>query len=120
MGDARNWETLGVYVVVMLLVARVVASLESARSEALRRTAEARRLFDLSEMLVQDRSVDDLLRSIVGTVGAVFAVPSVALLVPEDGRLEIAAAAGDPSPASSPTRRRRRPGPRPRRRAWTG
>jgi len=100
VGDARNWETLGVYVVVMLLVARVVASLESARSEALRRTAEARRLFDLSEMLVQDRSVDDLLKSIVGTVGAVFAVPSVALLVPEDGRLEIAASAGDPLSAA--------------------
>src|SRR5580704_7062897 len=54
VGDAQNWVVLGVYVVVMLLVARVVSHLESARSEAQRRADETRRLFELSELLVED------------------------------------------------------------------
>ena len=95
VGRPQNWVALGVYAVVMLLVARVVANLESARSEAQRRTAEARRLFELSELLVEDRSVEDLLKTIVRAVGTVFDVPGVALLVPEGGRLEIAASAGE-------------------------
>ncbi len=86
---------LAVYAVVMLLVSRVVASLESARSEAQSRTAEARRLFELSELLVEDRSVEDLLRTIVGAVRTVFEVPGVALLVPQGDRLEVAASAGE-------------------------
>lgn len=95
VANSQDWVALAVYTVVMLLVARVVASLESARSEAQSRTAEARRLFELSELLVEDRSVEDLLRTIVGTVRTVFAVPGVALLVPQGNRLEIAAAAGE-------------------------
>jgi two-component system, OmpR family, sensor histidine kinase KdpD len=96
VGDAQNWMVLGVYVVVMLLVARVVAHLESARSEAQRRADETRRLFELSELLVEDSSVEDLLETIVRAVATVFEVSGVALLVPEEGRLEIAASAGEP------------------------
>ncbi|HUY65794.1 MAG TPA: ATP-binding protein [Acidimicrobiales bacterium] len=95
VGSGQNWVVLGVYVVVMLLVARVVASLDSARSDAQRRADETRRLFELSELLVEDRSVDELLETIVGAVATVFEVPGVALLVPEGDRLEIAAAAGE-------------------------
>jgi two-component system sensor histidine kinase KdpD len=93
---AQNWVALAVYVVVMLLVARVVTSLDAARSEAQRRSVEAGRLFDLSELLVADRSVEDLLRTIVDTVATLFEVPGVSLLVPESGRLTIAASAGEP------------------------
>ncbi len=95
VGTPQNWETLIVYAVVMLLVARVVADLRSARSESNRRAAETQRLFELSALLVEDRSVEDLLKTIVGVVGSVFEVPGVALLVPEGDRLMIAASAGE-------------------------
>ncbi len=91
----QDWVALAVYAVVMLLVSRVVASLESARSEAQRRTVDGQRLFELSELLVADRSVEDLLKTIVDAVRTVFEVPGVALLVPEGDRLEIAASAGE-------------------------
>ena len=39
-----------------------------ARAEAQRRAVDARRLFDLSELLVEDRSVEDLLKTIVEAV----------------------------------------------------
>jgi two-component system sensor histidine kinase KdpD len=92
---AQDWVALAVYAVVMMLVSRVVARLESARSDAQRRAADAQRLFSLSDLLVEDRSVEDLLKTIVGAVRTVFGVPGVALLVPEGDRLEIAAFAGE-------------------------
>jgi two-component system sensor histidine kinase KdpD len=92
---AQDWVALAVYTVVMLAVARVVSNLESARSEALDRTAEAERLFELSELLVDERSVEELLKTIVRAVGTMFEVPGVMLLVPEAGRLEIAASYGE-------------------------
>ena len=95
VANSQDWVALAVYAVVMLLVSRVVAHLESARSEAQVRTADARRLFELSELLVEDRSVTELLKTIVGAVRTVFEVPGVALLVPQGDRLEIAASAGE-------------------------
>ena len=95
VGRGEDWVALAVYVVVMVLVSMVVGSLERARFEAQSRTAEAHRLFELSELLVEDRSVDDLLKTIVGAVRTVFEVPGVALLVPEGDRLEVAASAGE-------------------------
>jgi two-component system sensor histidine kinase KdpD len=93
---AQNWVSLGVYVIVMLLVSRVVGNLDTARAEAHRRAVASRRLFDLSELLVEDRSVVNLLETIVRAVASVFDVPGVSLLVPEGGRLMIAASAGTP------------------------
>src|ERR1700726_2236238 len=43
VGSAQNWVALGVYVVVMLLVAQVVAHLEAARADAQKKAAETRR-----------------------------------------------------------------------------
>lgn len=94
--NAQNWVALGVYVIVVLLVARVVGNLDSARADAHRRAVASRRLFDLSELLVEDRSVENLLETIVRAVASVFQVPGVSLLVPEGGRLAIAASAGEP------------------------
>ena len=95
VGSAQNWVGLAVYVVVMLLVAQVVARFDSARSEAQRRATEALRLYELSELLVKDRSIDDLLDTIVTTVQTVFDVPGVALLLPDAHGLTIAASAGE-------------------------
>jgi two-component system sensor histidine kinase KdpD len=95
VGSPRNWETLIIYALVMLLITRVVANLRSARSESNRRAAETQRLFELSELLVEDRSVEDLLKTIVRVVGTVFEAPGVTLLVPDDDRLVVAASAGE-------------------------
>ena len=95
VGASQNWVALGVYAVVMLLVAQVVAHLEAARSEAQKLAAETRRLYELSELLVKDRSLGDLLATVVSTVRTVFEVPGVALLLPVDGRLAIAAESGE-------------------------
>jgi two-component system sensor histidine kinase KdpD len=94
VGGSQEWVALVVYVIVMLLVARVVSGLDSARSEAHSRSVETDRLFDLSELLVEDQSVEDLLKTIVHTVGSVFEVSGVSVLVPEAGRLSIAASDG--------------------------
>jgi two-component system, OmpR family, sensor histidine kinase KdpD len=94
VASSQDWVALVVYTTTMLLVARVVGSLELSRSEAQRRTRDAQRLFELSELLVENRSVQDLLERIVGAVRTEFAVPGVTLLVPNDDRLEIAASAG--------------------------
>jgi two-component system sensor histidine kinase KdpD len=94
VGRSQNLVVLGVYVVVMLLVARIVANREAARVEAQRRALETSRLFELSELLVEDRSVEELLETIVNAVATVFKVHGVTLLVPEAERLAIAASAG--------------------------
>jgi two-component system sensor histidine kinase KdpD len=95
VGTPQNWTALAVYAIVMLLVARVVASLDSSRVETLRRGAAARHLSELSENLVGDRPVDDLLTTIVSAVHDVFDIPGVSLLVLEDGKLKVVASAGE-------------------------
>jgi two-component system sensor histidine kinase KdpD len=97
----QNWTTLAVYAVVVLIVAQVVAKLRSARQDAQRRTAESERLFELSQALIGDLSLSQLLTHIVGTVQGVFAPRWTALVLPSDGRaamgsevLQVAAAAG--------------------------
>jgi two-component system sensor histidine kinase KdpD len=100
VGTAQNWVALGVYVVVMLLVAQVVTRLQMARSEAQHRDAEARRLFELSELLVADRSVEELLETIVNAVLTAFDMAGVALLLPSDGHLLVAASSGTPLSAA--------------------
>lgn len=96
VGAAENWVALAVYVVIMLLVARVVSLLDAARSQASRREAEIRRLFELTELLIGEKPVPELLALIVSTVHDAFGLDSVALLLPSQSRLEIAAAAGEP------------------------
>jgi two-component system sensor histidine kinase KdpD len=95
VGSLQNWVALGVYAAVMLLVGRVVSRLEAARAEAQNSAVESNRLFELSELLVADRSVDDLLKAIVRAVRTVFDVAGVTLLVPDGDRLAIAATAGE-------------------------
>jgi two-component system sensor histidine kinase KdpD len=96
IGTTQNWTALFVYVVVVLLVARVVSNLKLARLEASRGSEAMRRVFELSELLVQDQSVDDLLQTIVQAVQTVFGIPGVSLLVLADQQLKIAASAGEP------------------------
>ena len=96
VGTPQNWSALGVYVVVMLAVASVVASLDSSRIEAQRIGEAARHLSELSENLVGDRPVDDLLETIVSAVHSVFEIPGVSLLALDEGVLKVVASAGEP------------------------
>jgi len=93
---AEDWAALGVYAVVMVLVARVVGVANSARAESQQRTAEVRRLFDLSELLVRELPTPKLLDTIVNSVKDAFDLKGAALLLPFNGGLEVAASAGGP------------------------
>jgi two-component system sensor histidine kinase KdpD len=95
VGDGQDWVALVVYVVVMVLVSRVVATLEQARVAARYREAFARRLFDLSRLLLSDRPVTELAQTIVDEVRDGFGLTGAALLVASNGRLDVAAESGD-------------------------
>ncbi|HSZ41648.1 MAG TPA: ATP-binding protein [Trebonia sp.] len=96
VGAPENWVALGVYVVVMLPVARVVAGMNLARAKELRQGRELRELFELSDLLVGDKPLDVLLPVVVTSLADVSGARQVALFLPAGTRLEIAALAGDP------------------------
>jgi two-component system sensor histidine kinase KdpD len=93
-----DWVALGVYAAVAPIVARVVAAARSAREESQRRAADVRRLFDVSELLVRELPVSQLLESIVSSLRSAFDLEGVSLLLPVDGQLQPVAAAGEPLP----------------------
>src|SRR5580658_1439356 len=94
VGASDNWVALVVYVIVMFLVAQVVSRLDAARSQANRRETDIRRLFELTDLLIGEKPVPELLALIVSAVHDAFGFPSVALLLPSGSRLEVAASAG--------------------------
>jgi two-component system sensor histidine kinase KdpD len=96
VGAAENWVALVVYVIVTIVIAQVVARMNAARREARLRAAEVRRLFDLSELLVRESSMPDLLTTIVETVRRAFDLDSAALLLPVGEGLELVATSGAP------------------------
>lgn len=100
VGSAQNWTALGVYVVVMLIVARVVAFLGQARAEARRDEDATRRLYLLSDLLVSAQPVSELLEAIATTIHQVFGARWAAVLIPDSaggsGDLAVAATAGEP------------------------
>jgi two-component system sensor histidine kinase KdpD len=94
----ENWIALVVYVVVVLVLAQVVAQLRAAREAALRRTNESARLFELSQTLIGDLTLSQLLSHIVAAIQEAFIPAWTALVLPAhaDGQLEVAASAGRP------------------------
>jgi len=95
VGSAQNWVALVVYVLVMLAVARVVATLQEARAQARRREEETRRLYVLSNLLIRDQPLGELLERIASTIEASFRPRWVAVLLPEGDNLGVAATAGE-------------------------
>jgi len=99
----QNWIALVVYAAVVLIVAQVVAQLRRAREEALRRNQEAGRLYELSQALIGDLTLPQLLTHIVDTVQGVFAPRWTALVLPPSAEdeptpgelLEVAATSGE-------------------------
>jgi two-component system, OmpR family, sensor histidine kinase KdpD len=96
VGATQNWVALGVYVAVMLLVASVVARLERARAEAGQHERAIRRMFELTDLLIEDRPLPEILELIVSTVREAFSLRSVALLLPVETRLDVVASTGAP------------------------
>jgi two-component system sensor histidine kinase KdpD len=94
VGSAQHWVALGIYVVVMAIVARLVTHLTDAREAARARAASARHLLDLSELLLAEGP--GLRNAIVAAVGDAFGIDGVALLEPVAGRLEVVASSGSP------------------------
>jgi two-component system sensor histidine kinase KdpD len=95
----QNWIALLVYVVVVLIVAQVVSQLRRAREVALQRTEESDRLYELSQALIGDLTLGQLLDHIVSAVQDACTPSWTALLLPATGReggLEVAARAGRP------------------------
>lgn len=94
---AQDWVALGVYAAVMLLVARVVAFLQAAQSEARRREEDTRRVYVLSELLIGDKPLAELLQLTADTIERAFGASSVAVLLPgSDDLLAVSATAGRP------------------------
>jgi two-component system sensor histidine kinase KdpD len=96
ISQPENWVALTVYVVVMTLVSHLTSELRRAEAVADSRTAEAERLFMLSELLVGERPLSELLELIAATVHDALPVTSVVLLMPVGGSLAPVALAGDP------------------------
>lgn len=96
VGAAQNWVALGVYVVVMLVVTRVVDRLQVARAEAARHEESTRRLFELSDVLIADKPLAELLGLVVATVRLAFGFTGVCVLLPTSSGLEVGASAGEP------------------------
>lgn len=82
VGAAENWTALGVYAVVMLIVARVVAYLRRARIEARRNEDATRRLYEVSDLLIGDQPVAGVLQAIATTMHDAFEATWVAVLIP--------------------------------------
>jgi two-component system sensor histidine kinase KdpD len=95
VGRPQNWVAAVVYVAVMLPVARIVSAMNAARAAARQQGTELRELFQLSGLLLEDKPLDELLTAVVTTVAEVFGARQVALFLPRNGQLELAAAAGD-------------------------
>lgn len=96
VGAGQNWIALVVYLVVVLLVSRLVAYLQAARREARRREDDARALYDLTERLIADHPLPELLAQVLHTVDQAFEPRWAAVVMPQEGRLEVVATAGEP------------------------
>ena len=101
VSSGRDWITLGVYLAVMLVVARVVFDLQQTRLQARRQTEDTRQLLEVSDLLIGDKPLDQLLASIVDTLQRQFRLTSAAVLLPSGDRLAVAALAGQPLPAEA-------------------
>jgi K+-sensing histidine kinase KdpD len=100
VGAPENWTALGVYAIVMVPVARVVANMDAARTKELRQGRELRELFELSDLLVEDKPLDALLPALVTALSEVFGARQVALFLPvrdpAGDHMQMVAAAGEP------------------------
>lgn len=96
VGAPGNWIAPCVYLVVMIVVSRVVASKDAARREAKRQKDAISKLFEISKFLVEDKSLSELLSAIVTTLREAFALRTVAVLPESELGTELEATTGVP------------------------
>lgn len=94
----QDWVALGVYATVMIVVARTVAGLRTARREAARRAEDARRLADFAGALVGEVDRPELAGLLAREAHRLLDLTSAVLLLPGPvgGRLGVAAEVGAP------------------------
>jgi two-component system, OmpR family, sensor histidine kinase KdpD len=92
----EDWVALAIYLVVVLIVTRVVAIQQDARRITAAREAAARALNVLSQHLIGERPLGELLTLVATSVHETFATRWAAVLLPVDDELVIAATAGTP------------------------
>jgi len=114
VGAAQNWVALLVYVIVMVTVARMVSFLSQARGEARRREDETRRLYVVSDRLITEKSVADLLELVAQTIQQTFTARWVAVLLPSGAGCRWPPPPVRSSPPKSVRCSRHRPGDRSR------
>lgn len=95
VGATQNWIALGVYGIVVLIVARLVSNLKNARSHAVESELSARQLFELSKLLIGEKKLSDVLEAVVHSVQTTFQFNSVILLLQGSEKLEVVASAGE-------------------------
>ncbi len=96
VGAAQNWAALGVYVVVMLTLSQMVTRINLAKLEAQKRVKENRELFDLSELLIKDISVEELSRQVLASLKEYFKLITVGLFLEQGGKLVLVGCVGNP------------------------
>ncbi len=96
VGAAQDWTALVAYAVVALLVSLLVNSLRQARAEARSREEDTRRVYLLSDLLISDQHLDELLTALVSTIQQAFDARWAAVLLPDGDRLRVAATSGEP------------------------
>lgn len=96
VGSAQNWAVLFVYLATMLAVAPVVATQQATRAQARRREEETRRLYLLSDLLIGEQPLPELLHRIASTIEQAFRPRWIAVLMPRDEALVVAVEAGEP------------------------
>lgn len=100
VGAGQNWTALGVYFVVVLVGARLVSFLQEARARATRQEEATRRMYDLTDRLIAERPLPELLRVVAESVqlslGARWVVALVAGGARPEDPLVVAAEAGTP------------------------
>ncbi len=96
VGTAENWVSLVVYVAVVLVVGRVVSRLQLLREESARNAVDSRRLLVLSEQLVADKPLPEMLALVASSVRSAFDLETVAIMLPsaKTGYLEVVGSEG--------------------------
>jgi two-component system sensor histidine kinase KdpD len=76
-------------------VALVVSRLQQLRLDSARRAADSRRLLELSELLVADKPLTEMLALVASSVRSAFNLETVALMLPSTGTNQLEVVASD-------------------------
>lgn len=95
VGRAGDWVALGVYLLVVLVVARLVAVQQRARALAAAREEVTNRLLAITEQLISEQPRDELLSRIATAVRATFDLRWVGVLLPGESGLQLVSSVGE-------------------------